>query len=240
MVVGRGLTINISTQCTCSEDESATSLEKEGVSHAYSAAFSAAVTAAPTHNMFMSTLVTNYLENSTFRVTTVLINSMLCGGLNSTGVPVCQTDFSDHKTAEVLMEYMTDGTTASIAPKYVEVRKIDGDADINAWAHTAMVHLLGAGVQTIALPSQTPAMISPLLWWATVDLMAIDPAMIEPGLETTFAILFRYRCGRDRSPSHSLIHSLTSQCGCPTNLHHGGIQVHTRSARSNAILSEDD
>lgn len=46
------------------------------------------------------------------------------------------------------------------------------------------------------LPSQTPDELSPLLWWATPNLIAIDRNLLNGGLETMYAILQRGACQR--------------------------------------------
>jgi hypothetical protein len=50
----------------------------------------------------------------------VLTGSRVCGhfGVPNTKIsPICKTEISEHRFAEIMMEFMTDGTPASIAPK---------------------------------------------------------------------------------------------------------------------------
>ena len=155
-------------------------------------AFSDVSKTLTSNNIYMVSTLTNLVADSQIKATAAFVNSALCGGLNMTGMPVCTTTFSNHREAVVKMEYMTDGTTASIAQKDVRVRAyLDQAPDLNLWAYEALDNILGSGVQVIPLPSPVPAMMSPLLWWTTADLMAIDPALLEAGLETTYTILFR-------------------------------------------------
>ena len=190
-IVGNGYVLNITTQCYCSSDDTPASLEAVGIPAAYSSDFSSAGRGIHSRNLFISNLVVNNVADETVHVHTALFNTPLCGGLNTTGTPVCETVLHSHKNAIIQMEYMTDGTTASIAQKDVRVREETDKADLNNWAHFALQAVLGQGVQTSALPAQVPGMISPILWWATVDLMAIDPAMFEAGMETFFTLMFR-------------------------------------------------
>ena len=90
-----------------------------------------------------------------------------------------------------MIEYVTDGTTASIAQKFATTRSVDHEADLNVWAYTAMENMFGQGVTQIPLPSQVPGTLTSLLWWASSDLMSIDPAFVEAGLETMMTIVFR-------------------------------------------------
>ena len=208
MVHGKGYTIDIGTQCMCSASHLASDLEDVGVPAAYSAQISAQSQLLTQNNVYIISTVEQPDADLKIHAIAVLVNTPLCGGLNMTSMPVCTTVFFNHHEAEVETEYMTDGTTASIALKTIHLRNLGEEVSMD-WAYEALDHLLGHGVQVIPLPSQIPAMMSPILWWTTADLMAIDPAVVETGLETTYSMLFRYRCGRDRSPSHSLSLSLS-------------------------------
>jgi hypothetical protein len=190
-IVGNGYTIDILSNCYCSSDDSAASLESVGVPQADSALFQSAAHSIQSRNIFMTNSMAKFSSNNSVVVYTAFFNTPLCGGLNTTGTPVCTTVFSNHKNAIVQMEYMTDGTTASIAQKHVEVREEKDDADIQTWVYFALQAILGTGVTTNPLPSQVPGMMSPILWWTTADLMAIDPALLEAGMETMFTIAFR-------------------------------------------------
>ena len=190
-IVGNGFVLNVTTACFCSSDDEPASLTDVGIPASHAAEFSAAGRGIHSRNLFISNLVVNNQAEEKVHIHTALFNTPLCGGLNTTGTPVCETILHSHKYATVQMEYMTDGTTASIAQKDVRVREELADADLSKWAYFAMEAILGAGVQTEPLPAQVPGMISPILWWATVDLMAIDPAMFEAGMETFFTLMFR-------------------------------------------------
>ena len=183
--------IEISTDCVCSDSNFAADLEYAGVPADRAQAFTDASKSATSNNMYLISTLTNYPSEMKITATTAMVNTPLCGGLNMTSMPVCTTTFANHSQAIVMMEYMTDGTTASIAQKDVRVRELTEAADLNTWAFGALSNILGSGVIKVALPSQIPAMMSPLLWWTTADLMAIDPALLGAGLETMYTILFR-------------------------------------------------
>jgi hypothetical protein len=144
----------------------------------------------------------NYIELNqdkvSMTITTALTGFYLCGGLRTSSFPVCRTKMANHKRVLALMEYMTDGTPASIAQKHVELREYVSDADFG-WAHQAMLNLIGEGVQTFDLPSTVPAMLNPMMYWTSSDLLAVDPTLFEPGVETLFAILSRAAIQRSYS-----------------------------------------
>ena len=190
-IVGKGFVLNITTACFCSSNDGPSSLTDVGIPATHAAEFSAAGRGIRSRNLFITNLVVNDPTNQEVHVHSALFNTPLCGGLNTTGTPVCQTTLHSHSHATIQMEYMTDGTTASIAQKDVRVREELDSADLNQWAYFALNAVLGDGVQTNALPAQVPGMLSPIMWWATVDLMAIDPAMFEAGMETFFTLMFR-------------------------------------------------
>ena len=183
-IVGHGYQIDISTHCLCTANDTAASMEEAGVLPAVSAAFSTQASSSDRRNIYVVNSLVNEPDQGSFNVTSVLLNTPLCGGLDSTSVPVCTTRFWNHTKAEIMIQYMTDGTTASIAQKFAFTRSIIEQADVNTWAYSAMEFMLGAGVQQFAMPSQVPGSLTSLLWWASSDLMCIDPALVCPKYTT--------------------------------------------------------
>jgi hypothetical protein len=131
----------------------------------------------------------DFKDNSTI-VSTLIYGTRVCGGMSGTYVPLCKTTFYEHRKAVVQIEYMTDGTTASIAPKTISVRAELGPAKIS-WLNAALLAILEGETNSISLPASVPSALSGLLWWATPNLLTIDPALIEGGIETMFTVLLR-------------------------------------------------
>jgi hypothetical protein len=189
-IVGDGFLIDILTNCRCSVDDTVDSLKAVGVPDAQAASFRAEITGSDRRNWY---LVNHLAHNGTdaMIVYSAVLNTALCGGYETTSTPICITDFSNHKKATIMMEYMTDGTTASIAQKFAFIRDIGDAANVDVWAFDALQNILGSGVTKFPMPSQVPGTLTSLMWWTSTDLMCIDPALLEAGLETLFTMLFR-------------------------------------------------
>jgi hypothetical protein len=136
-------------------------------------------------------------------ITSLLSGSQICGGIDNNLVPVCTTTFSDHKHANILVEYMTDGTPASIAAKLSEIRYNEthpdlsslSDANVN-WLYEALKNIhkddeSDGQFSSVRLPPNVPGALTPLFWWTTPNLIQSDPALLEAGIETYFTILLR-------------------------------------------------
>nr|KAJ3421773.1 hypothetical protein HK105_002330 [Polyrhizophydium stewartii] len=189
-LVGEGFTADISTECRCAPTTDLTGLASVGVP----------ANIAPTLLSELSVLGTvegmaNAFINGTssLKIITMLSHTYLCGGTNGTNpfVPVCFTEISNHRHATIMVQYMSDGTTASIAPRLVEVRTLSEPADLQYWLSNAMNAILEGPFSHTRLPPTFPGTVNPLLWWATPNLIAIDPSLIEAGIEAMFAVLLR-------------------------------------------------
>ena len=190
-VVGEGFTLDIHTTCLCSSDDSADALIEVGTPHDQADTFHDMIRASDRRNWYLiNHLALNHTEEM-FHITTAVLNTQLCGGFQISAVPICKTKISNHRHAVIMMEYMTDGVSNSIAQKAAHIRENLGEADLNIWAYAAFQNMLGEGVQKIVVPTQVPGSLSTLLRWTSTDLMSIDPVLIEAGLETCFAVLFR-------------------------------------------------
>nr|KAJ3421776.1 hypothetical protein HK105_002333 [Polyrhizophydium stewartii] len=187
-IVGPGFITTISTKCRCVQNNNITSLRTQGVSNDTAAAI-----LGLSSQLGPNLGLTSYIEvNSTLiSVKTLISGSTICGGHNFSFLPMCTTSFSDHKSALVLMRYMTDGTTASIAPESVDVRAVLDDANLDIWVGAALKSILGGELSSFSLPSTIPGVLNPLMWWTSPNLMTIDPALVEGGIETLFSILLR-------------------------------------------------
>ncbi|KAJ3105715.1 hypothetical protein HDU97_007692 [Phlyctochytrium planicorne] len=114
-----------------------------------------------------------------------------CGGYFAEVLPVCTTTISKFQNAQVVTQFLTDGTTASIALVNSEMISIDPiqTAKISS-VSTALGGILEKG-RVMNLPSINPGMISTLLYWTSSDLIAVDPSLFDYGVETFVSIMLR-------------------------------------------------
>jgi hypothetical protein len=129
-------------------------------------------------------------ESDKVLLTATFTNTALCGGYDVLSFPVCKTEFFNHNNAIVEMKYMTDGTPASIAQDVATLREVKEPASLD-WLENAMVAIMDGPVTGYQLPATVPGMINPLLYWTTSNLLAINPSLLEAGLETMYVILLR-------------------------------------------------
>ncbi|KAL2916459.1 hypothetical protein HK105_203892 [Polyrhizophydium stewartii] len=189
-VVGPGFSADISTNCEC-----APSIDLDGLSAVGVSSNIAPSLLAEYAGLNGGTGMANAFINGTssLNIITMLSRTNICGGINETNtfVPVCFTEISNHRHAEIMIQYMSDGTMASIAPRQVEIRSLLGAADLQYWLSNAMNAILEGPFSHTRLPPTFPGAVNPLLWWATPNLIALDPSLIEAGIETMFAVLLR-------------------------------------------------
>ena len=188
-MAGAGYATDILTDCSCTgEVDVATIMEVSTVSNATASKMFTALGRLPILGLV------NHVEspsaNGSIIITTLLAQTSVCGGTNNSLVPVCTTTLSNHVNARVQATYMTDGTPASIAIQKVSVRERGSEGNMT-WVYEAIKNVLGGVDSSVVLPSTIPGTMNPLLWWTTPNLLTIDPALLNAGLETTFAILLR-------------------------------------------------
>ncbi|KAI8916123.1 hypothetical protein EDD86DRAFT_244071 [Gorgonomyces haynaldii] len=171
-LVGPGFTTDILTTCQCSASMNNTDLIASGIPSGVVSRMTDAINALQGEFGFA-----NHFYQNTTAVTA-------CGGRNQSVSPatVCKTVFTNHRNAEILVGIMTDGTPASIAVKFVEVRKSGDPADLS-WVYVSFINLFGSDVSSYTLPQLYPNAVNPLLWWASNSLQSIS--------ETMFSILLR-------------------------------------------------
>ncbi|KAJ3201784.1 hypothetical protein HDU82_007877 [Entophlyctis luteolus] len=189
-IQGPGFTADISTTCECSTGLDVASLVAAGVDAAQGNA---------TYNNFASlqgkTGITFGLVHDleSITISNVLSGFNTCGGVAT--VPflplVCSTRIYNHMNAVLEIQFMTDGTTASIAPNTVSLVELSGPADIGTWLSFAMNAILNGPTFGYELPPTVPGSLSTLLWWTSPNLIAVDRALVEAGIETMYAILFK-------------------------------------------------
>jgi hypothetical protein len=200
-MAGSGFTTDIFTTCECTRGNEAADVV-DTYNHISTTEAEAIV--YEVGNLTDLGLV-NYIEynetDNTVVVNTFMANFDLCGGKGVQFIQSCHTVFSNHTTADVLIEYMTDGTPASIAAKEVWIRNITGEGNMT-WVYEALVNILNIRdkvesevaqplVGNITLPQTVAGITNPLLWWTTPNLIMVDLSLLEAGLETTFTILLR-------------------------------------------------
>ncbi|KAJ1549046.1 hypothetical protein HK405_010718 [Cladochytrium tenue] len=132
------------------------------------------------------------LQGQSLTVSNILTGVDVCGGAElETAFPlVCSTTIDNHEVAELQILFRTDGTPASIAADTVKLINSVGPANIT-WLKYALTQLVEGPVSAFRLPPQIPGSINPLLFWTTPSLVSTDLSMVEAGLETTYAILFK-------------------------------------------------
>ena len=217
-ILGKGFTIDISTTCTCQHLTAASDLVS--AQHMLLADATNLYNAYSTLNNAFGIASRVYSSSTEITIITALAGTPLCGGVNGTTTlaPVCNTTMQNHYFAEIMVSYMTDGTPASIAAKSVGIISTTDAADISTWASTAITNVLGGVVSASSLPNLVPGVMNPLFWWTTPNLIAIDFALLDAGIETMFAILFRGSVQRTYSAKGT---------SCTSNVHHVGYSVVT-------------
>ncbi|ORY38823.1 hypothetical protein BCR33DRAFT_720495 [Rhizoclosmatium globosum] len=189
-IQGLGFSVDIYTTCKCAADISTSAIIAAGVDPSQ---------ANETLDKFLSLTKRQGLTFGVVNKNTSLVISNLFSGYNLCGgnvitkwLPlVCSTTMNNHQAMMMEMMFMTDGTTASIAPDIVTPLYTVGQADINTWLSFAMNAITNGPVSSYLTPATVPGSLAPILWWTTPNLIAIDRAIVETGIETMYAILFK-------------------------------------------------
>ena len=117
-IKGNGFTTNISSSCFCSESSAPDDLVNAGVPAGFALAFADKVLGLEGYPGMVNQILYPASSNGTLRVITGLVGyAGTCGGANFTSpsVAVCSTSIFNHQQAFLLVQYKTDGTSASIA-----------------------------------------------------------------------------------------------------------------------------
>jgi len=190
-LAGKGFVANLLTHCRCTTGNASTNFEKLGVTPSRVQDFMNKVNYvdATTDNL----AIVNMLENlgDSINITAALIHSPLCGGFGVKQYPVCKTTIDEHMEAIIEVQYMTDGTPASIAQAQSHVREVTKKANIDRWLYQSLVNIYQGDLTVQYLPATVPGMLAPLMYWTSPDLIAIDMSMVEAGLETLYVIMMR-------------------------------------------------
>ncbi|KAJ3026079.1 UNVERIFIED_CONTAM: hypothetical protein HDU68_006219 [Siphonaria sp. JEL0065] len=190
LILGLGFTVDISTTCKCAKNLSSAGLVAAGVDQSH---VGQVIQEYVGMNRMPGITFGIITKNSSLMISNVFSGYSLCGGNSaSKSIPlVCSTSMSNHQVAELEISFMTDGTTASIAPNVVQLVATRGSADVKTWLSFAMTSLINGPVSSYLTPPTVPGSLAPLLWWTSPNLIAIDRAIVESGVETMYAILFK-------------------------------------------------
>jgi len=192
-ILGPGFSVKISTKCVCAKSSEPDELIEMGVPAFYSKQ-------ASTYYKFQSltpdigmSFAVDY-DADQVNITNVISGMPVCGGYNASFPLVCSTRIYDHFNVNATVEFMTDGTPASIAMKKTLADPSSERANIDKWLGPAFANIIGCKNRTMAthgFPPQIPGSMSTLLWWTTPNLIAVDASLLEAGMETLYSILFR-------------------------------------------------
>jgi len=189
-LVGAGFITDLYTTCGCSKANSASDLVDGGVDASYSTTL---MNHASLHGNDPGMSSYYELESSTgsIIITSVFYNYPVCGGYKTINRPICKTNLTNHIHATIQMQYGTDGTTASIAQQFSYIREELGPADVDTWLLAAVKSFIETQPAVRHLPPSVPGMINPLMYWTSSDLLAINPSLMEAGIETYYTMLLR-------------------------------------------------
>ncbi|KAJ3320154.1 hypothetical protein HDV06_005631 [Boothiomyces sp. JEL0866] len=191
VIQGDGYVASVSSSCICVPDIDVPTLQSIG----YDAATAAALySAAPTQDFTKPGFISNVAPpiRGRFNATTILTGSTACATTaeDIQLFPVCTTQIYDHKHASISMEFATDGSPASIAAVNAQILDIGEPANIT-WLYQSLVNILEGETSYFLLPQTYNGAVNPLMWWTTTNMIAVDPAILEPGIETMIGILLR-------------------------------------------------
>ncbi|KAJ3071644.1 hypothetical protein HDU98_005003 [Podochytrium sp. JEL0797] len=199
IIEGLGFTVDISTTCSCSTGVSSQAFASAGVDPSQS---NATVQNFLSLNQKMGLTFGVVHDNVSVTLSNVFSGANLCGGNGvSIFLPlICSTVMSNHNAAHLEIQFMTDGTSASISPNTVTFLSSTGTADIPTWLSFAMNAITNGPTSYYLTPPTVPGSLAPLLWWTSPNLIAIDRAAVEAGMETMYAILFKAGIQRTYTP----------------------------------------
>ncbi|KAJ3271452.1 hypothetical protein HDV01_006658 [Terramyces sp. JEL0728] len=191
VIHGDGFITTVSSSCICIANLNVPDLESLGYDTATAnAIYSAAQPQDFSKPGFINNVAQPSADNIT--VTTILTGSTACA-ITAESIqlyPLCTTQLYNHKNASISMEFATDGSSASVSPHNAKILKVGTPANIT-WLYQSLVNLLEGETSFYLLPQTYNGAVNPLLWWTTSNMIAVDPAILEPGIETMICILLR-------------------------------------------------
>ncbi|KAJ3317763.1 hypothetical protein HDV06_001246 [Boothiomyces sp. JEL0866] len=190
IIQGSGFTTSITSSCHCLTSFDSETLINEGFTSNVANQIS---NAAPGNQTFKPGFINNIqMSTNNVTVSTILTGTTVCSSTNDHILlyPLCTTTLYDHKNALISINFKTDGTSASIAPVNVHVLETYNPAN-STLLYLSLVNILEGETSYHYLPQTISGAQNPLLWWATTNMVSVDPAIIEPGIETMISIILR-------------------------------------------------
>ncbi|KAJ3354685.1 hypothetical protein HDU83_004907 [Entophlyctis luteolus] len=196
-ILGPGFSAEISTSCTCASEVSASAFVAAGVDESQA---NDVVDKFMQLNMSLGVTFGVTTGNGSVKISNTLSGVEICGGLRNNPL-ICSTIITNHLSIIVENEFMTDGTTASIAPNIITFVSVTSQANIESWLAFGMNAVVNGPVSFYSMLATVPGSLATLLWWTSPNLIAIDRSLIEAGIETMYAILFKAAIQRTYSTS---------------------------------------
>ncbi|KAI9351332.1 hypothetical protein BDR26DRAFT_929801 [Obelidium mucronatum] len=189
-ILGQGFQMLVATNCQCTDVSSPIVIQEHIMNMQEQKTIMTAL-----QNLsvpFIMTFDSITATNTSFGSYSTIGNMQICGGISDYVVPICYTTVGGFQDASVAATFMTDGTTASIAlvnsvAEHVDPRESAVTVDSMIYAMNA---IWPAG-QVFPLVSNVAGMMNALLYWCSSDLIAVDPTLLDPGMETAYSILLR-------------------------------------------------
>ncbi|KAJ3252522.1 hypothetical protein HK103_001423 [Boothiomyces macroporosus] len=189
-IEGPGYVASLLSTCACANSLNANDMEIAGVDPNVAPQMASQVSLLSNISGIINYV--EYVDHQTVNVTSILTGTQLCGQSipSNEPYPVCVTTINNHLEALILVQFMTDGTSASIAPALSTIVSTGAPANIT-WIYQSLVNILGGTISSTTLPQVYPGAQNPLLWWMTSNMITLDPSILEPGMETTIALILR-------------------------------------------------
>jgi hypothetical protein len=203
-IIGAGFGMTVSSNCTCHIITEPELISSKTLQSNDLISLNQSLKSTDTLFLFLSRNTTftnlnrsnpNATENSNvgINMTFVLGNAKVCGGYDPLNMPICNVHIDHARNMKVHSTYTTDGTPASIALVKAEGSYVldESNQDINYDSlHHAFTSIFSPGT-SYPLVGIVPGMIGPLMYWTSSNLMSINPAILDAGIETAVSMIFR-------------------------------------------------
>lgn len=129
-----------------------------------------------------------------FNVTSIVTGVKVCGEAKQS-FPVCVTRFYDHKKLSVSTTYMSPSAygngTQPAGDITIASENEAQNLEIELVKNSLKNILNGTDTDYLEVKSPVPGIMGPLFWWTTPNLLAVNPALLEGGIETFWAMILR-------------------------------------------------
>ncbi|KAJ3032192.1 UNVERIFIED_CONTAM: hypothetical protein HDU68_000031 [Siphonaria sp. JEL0065] len=189
-ILGQGFQMIIASTCQCTDVASTYVIQGNIMNHIEQKTMLTALQNLSTP--FLITFDSAIVTDSNITSYAAIGNMQICGGVSDSVVPICETSISGFQNANVAATFMTDGTTASIAlVNSVSESVYSSPSVVTVESVQYAMDAIWPPGQIFPLVSNVAGMMNALLYWCSSDLIAIDPSLLDPGIETTYSILLR-------------------------------------------------